>query len=184
MFIGKIYYCWNLQMFIYSVKKVKERRQMSTVNDVFRYSLNTDENIARQWSHDLCDQSRIFEHPNNSLQWIIIVFFYIKCFLCNSVKPTRVLKAYVKICPPPSAIVKIFLSLGRCFDKHKRAFSLVEQCRVTSWPCLQISLFTVLNFVSNMFCLHRSGLICADILLRSTAVNVNLPDFGRYNMTG
>ena len=29
--------------------------------------------------------------------------------------------------------------LGRCFDlfvdKHKRAFSLVEKCRVTSWPC-------------------------------------------------
>ena len=32
-----------------------------------------------------------------------------------------------------------FRSLGRCFDlfvdKHKRAFSLVEKCRVTSWPC-------------------------------------------------
>ena len=32
-----------------------------------------------------------------------------------------------------------FWSLGRCFDlfvdKHKRAFSLVEKCRVTSWPC-------------------------------------------------
>ena len=30
-------------------------------------------------------------------------------------------------------------SLGRCFDlcldKHKHAFSLVEKCRVTSWPC-------------------------------------------------
>ena len=34
-----------------------------------------------------------------------------------------------------SAIVKNVWSLGRCFDKHKRAFSLVEQCRVTSWPC-------------------------------------------------
>ena len=32
-----------------------------------------------------------------------------------------------------------FWSLGRCFDlcvdKHKRAFSLVEKCHVTSWPC-------------------------------------------------
>ena len=33
----------------------------------------------------------------------------------------------------------LFWSLQRCFDlfvdKHKRAFSLVEKCRVTSWPC-------------------------------------------------
>ena len=32
-----------------------------------------------------------------------------------------------------------FWSLGRCFDlfvdKHKRAFSLVEKCRMTSGPC-------------------------------------------------
>ena len=32
-----------------------------------------------------------------------------------------------------------FWSLRRCFDlfvdKHKRAFSLVEKCDVTSWPC-------------------------------------------------
>ena len=29
-------------MFIHSFKKDKERRQISTVNDVFLYSLNTD----------------------------------------------------------------------------------------------------------------------------------------------
>ena len=32
-----------------------------------------------------------------------------------------------------------FLITGAMFDlfvdKHKRAFSLVEKCRVTSWPC-------------------------------------------------
>ena len=32
-----------------------------------------------------------------------------------------------------------FWSLGQCFDlfvdKHKPAFSLVEKCRVISWPC-------------------------------------------------
>ena len=30
---------------------------------------------------------------------------------------------------------KNFWPLGQWLDKHKRAFSLVEQCRVTSWPC-------------------------------------------------
>ena len=35
-------YCWTLHMFIHSYKKIKERRQISTVNDVFCYSLNTD----------------------------------------------------------------------------------------------------------------------------------------------
>ena len=33
----------------------------------------------------------------------------------------------------------LFWSLRQCFDlfvdKHKRTFSLVEKCRVTSWPC-------------------------------------------------
>ena len=41
-------------------------------------------------------------------------------------------------CPVPTDSVRcceFFLALGRCLDKHKRAFSLVEQCRVTSWPC-------------------------------------------------
>ena len=27
-----------------------------------------------QWSHDLCDRSGIFEHPNDSLQWMILLF--------------------------------------------------------------------------------------------------------------
>ena len=44
-----------------------------------------------QWSHDLCDRSGIFEHPNDSLQWMILSFSYNMCFLSNSVKPTRVL---------------------------------------------------------------------------------------------
>ena len=42
--------------------------------------------------------------------------------------------------------VRCFWSLGRCLDlfldKHKRAFSLVEKCRVTSWPCPWASDFT------------------------------------------
>ena len=32
-----------------------------------------------------------FEHPNDSLQRIILLFSYIKCFLWNNVKPRRVL---------------------------------------------------------------------------------------------
>ena len=32
-----------------------------------------------------------FDHPNDSLQWIILLFSYIKCFLWNHVKPRRVL---------------------------------------------------------------------------------------------
>ena len=44
-----------------------------------------------QWSHDLCDRSGIFKHPNDSLQWMILLFSYIKCFLSNCVKPLRVL---------------------------------------------------------------------------------------------
>ena len=35
-------------------------------------------------------------------------------------------------------IVKIFdqhVDVLICFDKPKRAFSLVENCRVASWPC-------------------------------------------------
>ena len=44
-----------------------------------------------RWSHDLCDRSRIFEEPNDSFQWIILLFSYIKCFLWNNVKPRRVL---------------------------------------------------------------------------------------------
>ena len=39
---GKIYYWWILQTFIHCLKKDKERRQISTVNDAFLYSLNTD----------------------------------------------------------------------------------------------------------------------------------------------
>ena len=44
-----------------------------------------------EWSHDLCNRSGIFEDPNDSLQWIILLFSYIKCFLWNNVKPRRVL---------------------------------------------------------------------------------------------
>ena len=41
----KIYYCWIFQTFIHRLKKKnknKEKRQISTVNDVFLCSLNTD----------------------------------------------------------------------------------------------------------------------------------------------
>ena len=30
-----------------------------------------------QWSHDLCDRSGIFEHPKDSLHWMILLFSYI-----------------------------------------------------------------------------------------------------------
>ena len=39
-------------------------------------------------------------------------------------------------CPTPSVVKWKFLITGAMFvDKHKGAFSLVEKCRVTSWPC-------------------------------------------------
>ena len=52
----------------------------------------------------------------------------------------------------------LFWSLRRCFDLfvdiHKRTFSLVEKCRVTSWPstflCLT-SLFSVIWFLSHFY---------------------------------
>ena len=52
-------------------------------------------------------------------------------------------------CPVPTDSVRcceIFLALGRCLDKHKRAFSLVEQCRVTSWPCPYIKGYVHLSY--------------------------------------
>ena len=76
-----------------------------------------------------------FEHPNDSLQWIILLFSYIKCFLWNNVKPSRVLQAYFKNLSDSVRCCEKFWSLGRCFDKHKPTFYLVEQCRVTIWPC-------------------------------------------------
>ena len=76
-----------------------------------------------------------FEHPNDSLQWIILLFSYIKCFLWNNVKPRRVLEAYLKICPPPSAVVKSFDHWIGVLINTRAPSYLVEQCRVTSWPC-------------------------------------------------
>ena len=38
------------------------------------------------WNHDLFDRSGIFEHPNNSLQWIILLLSYIKCFPWNNLR--------------------------------------------------------------------------------------------------
>ena len=36
-----------------------------------------------QWSHDLCDRSGIKKKPNDSLQWLMLLFSYMKCFLWN-----------------------------------------------------------------------------------------------------
>ena len=57
--------------------------------------------------------------PNDSLQWVILLFSYIKCLLWNNERPRRVLLASVKkenkiamLCLPWSVIVKNFWALG------------------------------------------------------------------------
>ena len=110
-----------------TVENIKGRGQISTVNDVFHYSLNTDsldwiltlqvrqqakkapdawspcvlatrnknhfymgpvcfcQNLASHATETI-DRSGIFEHPNNSFQWIILLISYIKCFLWNNLR--------------------------------------------------------------------------------------------------
>ena len=54
---------------------------------------------------------------------------------------------------------------------------------------LALSLNLVVHYIKFrvqyiLFTSYRFGSICAESLMRATAVNVNPPDFGRYNMTG
>ena len=82
-----------------------------------------------------------FQHPNDSLQWIMLLFSYMKCFLWNiNVKPRRASTVSSSLVLSDSVrCFENFWALGRFFDlfvdKHKRAFLLVEKCLVTSWPC-------------------------------------------------
>ena len=80
--------------------------------------------------------------PQYSLKRIILLFSNMKCFLWN-IKSENYLDEYRKLILKsvrlhPLLWKLIFWSLGRCFDKHKRTFSLIEKCRVTSLPCPQI----------------------------------------------
>ena len=45
------------------------------------------------------------------------------------------------LCPPPSAILKNFWSLGRCFDKHNRAFIGWAVSRDQLAPSLNVEIF-------------------------------------------
>ena len=110
----------------------------------FSRALKTDQNLAytsrclkEEMSHKMCwIFTRHFQYGFRyavNLKKIVNTSWKVLKICLRASERWLILSDYVRGC------FENFLSLRRCFDlsvdKHKRAFSLVEKCRVISRPC-------------------------------------------------